>query len=505
MIKILVSLFIFTALQYLSWYVHPLFVLISWIPLLLCLDECRTPTKKFLCTLVFITVYNIVVVYWLAQINHLKGSGAIAINILGQTFFLCCAFIFAVKTKWLHYLLFSCIWVSYEYLNHVWVFTFPWLTVGNVFGSKPEFVQWYSITGVLGGSFWVLWINILIYEAAINWKKHTSRVPLYIGSFVFLFPIIASLIMYKISFSNKIGGQLLNVMIVHTNMSDSNRIPDDEKIKLFLATNPNIEMKTDYLIFPELFFDEFDTWMGEFKNSVKYSKLKRIALNHPNTSLILGIYFNKENSDGINTTSTNVRYNRYNCAVQIDTTKVIQLKIKKVYVPFDEYMPSFARSLKINSARYSEMPGNINSFISKTHKAFISICYESINSVFYATNWRDENVIIMLASEAFLKGNTSAMNQYLNICRLRALETNKEIFKASNAGYSTRIAHNGDYERVTNSNKMFTTLTTTGVVYTNRSFYISTSGIINFVYPIGIILTVFYSLFGKQKIHDREL
>ena len=504
MTKNFFSIFIFVALQYLSWYVHPLFVLISWIPLLLCLDEHNSYNKKLICTLVFITVYNLVVVYWLAQINYLKGSCAIAINILGQTFFLSCSFLLAAKTKWLQYLLFSFIWVSYEYLNHVWVFTFPWLTIGNVFGSKPEFVQWYNITGVLGGSFWVLLVNIFLYEVAINRKKNISRIHAYIGFVFFVFPIFFSIITYKNSLSNKFGGQQLNVQIVHTNISDANRFPDDEKIKMFLASNPNIEIKTDYLIFPELFLDEFDTWMGEFKSSVKYSKLKRIALNNPNTSLILGIYFNKKSSDGINTLSSNFQYNKYNCAVQIDTTKAIQLKIKKVYVPFDELMPSFARSLNIKSVNYSEMPGNINSFISKTHKAFISICYESINSVFFAENWRNENIIIMLSSEAFLNGNTSAMNQYLNICRLRAIETKKEIFKASNAGYSAHIEQNGDCEKLTYSNMMFTTLKTTGVGYKGNSFYMSTSGVINFVYPIGIILIVFYSLFVHQKINNRK-
>ena len=38
-----------------------------------------------------------------------------------------------------------------------------WLTLGNVFISYPNLSKWYG-TGVLGGSLWILIINVLLYR-----------------------------------------------------------------------------------------------------------------------------------------------------------------------------------------------------------------------------------------------------------------------------------------------------------------------------------------------------
>ena len=50
-----------------------------------------------------------------------------------------------------------------EYFHLNWQFSWPWLTLGNVFSTVTEFVQWYEYTGVLGGTLWILSINILIF------------------------------------------------------------------------------------------------------------------------------------------------------------------------------------------------------------------------------------------------------------------------------------------------------------------------------------------------------
>ena len=66
-------------------------------------------------------------------------------------------------------------WISMEYIHLHWELAWPWLTLGNVFATIPEIVQWYEFTGVLGGSMWVLVINILLFIfSPVN--------PLYISS-----------------------------------------------------------------------------------------------------------------------------------------------------------------------------------------------------------------------------------------------------------------------------------------------------------------------------------
>src|SRR5688572_21136787 len=64
------------------------------------------------------------------------------------------------------------LWVAFEYLHLNWEISWPWLTLGNVFAMHPEWVQWYEYTGVLGGTIWVLSINILLFQLVKNlWYK----------------------------------------------------------------------------------------------------------------------------------------------------------------------------------------------------------------------------------------------------------------------------------------------------------------------------------------------
>src|SRR5512138_329123 len=55
-------------------------------------------------------------------------------------------------------------WISYEYFHHNWDGTWPWLSLGNGFGSWYKWIQWYEYTGIFGGTFWILLVNIILYQ-----------------------------------------------------------------------------------------------------------------------------------------------------------------------------------------------------------------------------------------------------------------------------------------------------------------------------------------------------
>ncbi len=69
------------------------------------------------------------------------------------------------------FLVFITLWLAFEYLHLNWQITWPWFTLGNIFAKHNEVVQWYEITGTLGGSLWVLWANVLVYQTAIKAAK----------------------------------------------------------------------------------------------------------------------------------------------------------------------------------------------------------------------------------------------------------------------------------------------------------------------------------------------
>mgnify|MGYP003345221007 FL=1 len=59
-------------------------------------------------------------------------------------------------------------WIGFEYLHLNWQISWPWLTLGNAFSVRTEWIQWYEYTGVLGGSLWVLAVNILLFQVTKN-------------------------------------------------------------------------------------------------------------------------------------------------------------------------------------------------------------------------------------------------------------------------------------------------------------------------------------------------
>ena len=65
-------------------------------------------------------------------------------------------------------------WLTFEYFHFRWDLNYPWLTLGNAFATAPKLVQWYEYTGALGGSFWILAINALIFTCATQFRKRIA-------------------------------------------------------------------------------------------------------------------------------------------------------------------------------------------------------------------------------------------------------------------------------------------------------------------------------------------
>src|SRR5690606_29707970 len=61
-------------------------------------------------------------------------------------------------------------WLAFERLIHDWDLQWPWLSLGNVFGTRPAWVQWYEFTGMVGGTQWVLLLNLLLNRCIVLWK-----------------------------------------------------------------------------------------------------------------------------------------------------------------------------------------------------------------------------------------------------------------------------------------------------------------------------------------------
>ncbi len=81
----------------------------------------------------------------------------------------------------------------FDYFNFAWTGVTDRIIIAESFYGVPQWVQWYSITGILGGTLWVAVINILFYFAffAGAYRQFRWRIII-ITMIVLASPIIGS-------------------------------------------------------------------------------------------------------------------------------------------------------------------------------------------------------------------------------------------------------------------------------------------------------------------------
>ena len=141
------------------------FIFFAFVPLLIIEEKTENGKTIFVYSYMTFLIFNILTTYWVWYATAFGAIFAFLVNSLLMAF----AFYAFHKTKKytnnrLGYVAFVMCWLSFEYLHLNWDLSWPWLTLGNVFANVPNLVQWYEYTGVLGGTLWVLLINILIFH-----------------------------------------------------------------------------------------------------------------------------------------------------------------------------------------------------------------------------------------------------------------------------------------------------------------------------------------------------
>jgi len=153
-------------------------------------------------------------------------------------------------TNRLGYLSFIVLWISIEYLHLNWDLSWPWLTLGNAFANVPGVVQWYEFTGFLGGSLWVLFVNVLLFNLYISAdKKKAMLLPL----LVLLLPFFVSYHMYS-NFETE-NEDTLKVLIVQPNIdpyTDKFNVGYEKQLADFITlSKTKLTAETQLLIGPE--------------------------------------------------------------------------------------------------------------------------------------------------------------------------------------------------------------------------------------------------------------
>ena len=352
-------------------------------------------------------------------------------------------------TKKLGYFSFILLWLSMEYLHLNWDLSWPWLTLGNAFANVPSVVQWYEYTGFLGGSFWVLLMNILVFQFIQTKNKSTIVLPISL----LILPILIS---YNL-IPNVTNKAQVEVLIIQPNIdpySDKFNLGYETQLDDFIVlAKTKLTQETELLLGPETTLLE-GVWENKIEATYSVKKFRTLQNEFPKLNIIVGASTYKILEYGGQKTATarqirneDIFYDAYNSAIFIPDSGAVEIYHKTKLVPGVEKMP-FPKLLDPLAKLAVELGGTsgslgnkntIQSFSVNGKKIQPLICYESV----YGDLQKEKtNLIAIVTNDGWWK-NTAGYRQHFAYARLRAIEQRKTIVRSANTGISGVIDEKG--------------------------------------------------------------
>jgi apolipoprotein N-acyltransferase len=359
----------------------------------------------------------------------------------------------------LGYLSFVVVWIAMEYLHLNWDLSWPWLTLGNGFAASPSIVQWYEFTGFLGGSLWLLIVNLLLFNLYLAEDKAKAvMLPL----LVILLPMFVSYHMY-LDFESD-DNNTISVVIVQPNVdpyTDKFSVGYEQQLTDFIAlAKTELTQETKLLIGPETALLE-GIWENKLEATYSVRKFRELQKEFPKLNVIVGASTRKMFGHGESKTTTarqvrneKIYYDAYNSAVFIPDSGRVEVYHKTKLVPGVEKMP-FPKLLDPLAKLAVELGGMSGSLGSSNtlHNFKVDgvnvrplICYESI---YGEINFTNSDLIAIITNDGWWK-NTAGYKQHFSYASLRAIEQRKAIVRSANTGISGVISSIGEILQETN-------------------------------------------------------
>ena len=445
-----------------TWGIAPL-VFIGFVPLLLIEGRIAQGEKGKLFWLSFLAflVWNVATTWWVWNAT----PAAIAAWVLNALFMSIVFNVFHLTKKkvcnnpWGNLFLIP-YWLAFEYLTYLWAAKWPWLNLGNVFSLRVEWVQWYEYTGVVGGTLWVLLVNILIVNIIQFFKaKKTKPIFISIGleAVILLLPILLSTSMYK---HYEEQGTDTEVIVVQQNCDPWNEQFDHQFDAQVIQNNINLSLplvtpKTRFIVSSESAIQE-GIWLHELDQSDALNTLHDYVKRFPQLAFVIGGTTYEWVPRGMEDDfparqieGTNHYYYCHNSALLIDTTN-LQLHNKSQLTPGVEAIPEWMGFLKNYSITMGIARGTLKTDPeSKTlnfngHKIGVPICYESAFGEYVSTFCKKGADLLFVITNDGWWGDTPGYRQHFEFSKLRAIENRRCVARSANTGRSGFFNQRGD-------------------------------------------------------------
>lgn len=412
-------------------------------------------------------LFNLLTSYW---VKYAAWVGIIAAVIVGTLYMTLVYWLFHLTRRKLGdrlgYAGLVVYWLTFEFLYLRAQINFPWLILGNGFANDIMLIQWYEWTGALGGSIWVLLMNIVIFKLIRGWLANRSfpankfRISWVVG--IFFVPFLFSLVRY-LSYEEK--EDPYEIVVLQPNIDPYMKFSDlPQELQtayLLHLADSLVTPQTEYIVGPETFINN-TVWEADIARHPEVIKLKVFLKDYPNAKLVIGATTYKlltDPSQFISTSKTlggsEYRYNSYNSAIQLDSSGEIPIYHKSNLVVGVEHMPythllSFLEKLTVqlggafrghSTQKYRE------TFESPQDGTKVGpvICWESIFGEYVTEYVKDAGAqfLFIVTNDGWWK-DTPGHRQHNSYARLRAIETRRSIARSANTGISSFINQRGE-------------------------------------------------------------
>lgn len=440
---------------------------IAWVPLLFAEERFRAKKRSggrvFLASYLAFVIYNIGTTWWIVYASIGGSMMAFFANslLMALAFMLFHLIRKQLPERW-SLIVFAAVWLTFEWLHFHWELSWPWLTFGNMFANVPSLVQWYSITGVFGGSLWVLLANALIYTQLKT--SEGFQLKKWIPAFaVIVLPMALSLILGAMKDTS---GTPFNVIVVQPNEDPYNEKfngSNSGKLEELLRTATKLSNKnTQLIVAPETALypniSSYNDWLivDQLGHHTATRIIHDYQQEHAISVLIGGStvqYFKEPNSSASNyIPQAGIYEESYNSSLLFEPKHAPEVihKSKLVLgvekVPFINSLP-FLKEMAIDMGGGSGTLGTAkHPSVFKTKRFCFSpvVCYESIYGEFVAEQTAQNASFIAVITNDGWWDNTPGYKQHFLFSGLRAIENDRWLVRSANTGTSGIFNNKGE-------------------------------------------------------------
>ncbi|KAK49724.1 acyltransferase [Caballeronia jiangsuensis] len=332
---------------------------------------------------------------------------------------------------------FASAWALGEWLRGL-VFTgFPWLASGYAQVDGP-LKGFGSIVGVYGVGWVLALVAALVVQAIHHFRK--SRRLAYAPGIAAIALIVAGMLLSFVQWTTPANAPL-DVRLLQGNVKQEMKFEQagvDESLALYqrLIT----EKPADLIVTPETALPVLSVQIPQ-----DFAVAIRNFADNTNSSILFGAIGVTILPDGRATDFTNSLF-----GVTPHVNGVYRYD-KHHLVPFGEFVPLgfhwFVRMMGIPLGDLARGPVAQKAFIVHNQPVAVDICYEDIFGEEIARTIREQETpagILVNSTNLAWFGNTIALDQHLQIARMRSIETGRPMLRATNTGMTAVIASNGD-------------------------------------------------------------